>query len=249
MPAASLLFSDSTQEDVFASLQPLLLEINRRRPLTFVEPMVEFGSLGFSLLQQRFIDYLYVNTRDALAFAFLQVALGKSCANRRDLNWLVRKVERSADAALRCPEDEDPTSPKMLALDYVNDQVREVVVAGIMPEATYRKIITEHIEVLYQHRGRVKGLGGSSWRSFVATLKPNFSDNRLYHFNATGLQPAAAAEVSALCLELPHPWTLCTRSAGGLDACRCPGLDCALGGLWFTSMSSLRARPAMAVAA
>ncbi len=207
MPAASLLFCEASQGEALPRLEPLLLAISRSRPLTFVEPLVDGGSLGLFLLEKRVIDNLYLNAEDAGAFAFLQVALGKSCGNRREMNWLAKWAMEPRWASDRANVGEDHSSVRLQALAYVNRQVAAVTDAGVATEPAFRETVKTHIEHLYGLRGRVKGVASLAWRSFIETLHTNYGDNRLFHFNASLLPSAAAIEVAQACHELTVPWS------------------------------------------
>jgi hypothetical protein len=239
MPAASLLFSDATQEDALARLHPLLLAINRARPLTFVEPIVGGGSLGLFLLEQRAIDHLYLNTDDAGAFAFLQIALGKSCGNRREVNWLLKWAAVPRWEAERANASEDPNCLRMQALYYVNRQVAEVVAAGIAIEPDFRDTVVAHIELLHAQRVRVKGVSGLHWSAFIEQLQPNYGDNRLYHFNASRMGREDAEAIARACRGLPVRWTLCAPQLPAFSEFACPALDGALGARWYSDLTSL----------
>jgi hypothetical protein len=196
------------------------MSVGTNRPLTFIEPLAERGSLGLLLLQRRLIDNLQLNAQDAGAFSFLQVALGKNCGNRREVNWLLKAAAESREQSDLANACEEPTSVRMQALAYVNRHVASVVAAGVAAEAAFRATVTDHIEHLYDLRVRVKGVAGQAWTSFLETLHKNYGGQRLVYFNALGYPTEGIVEMTQACRESGVHWLIYATPQLALAASR-----------------------------
>ena len=62
---------------------------------TFVEPFCGGAGAAIALLDSESVGSISLNDADPLISSFWKVVFGKSCRSRRDIDWLINKVENS----------------------------------------------------------------------------------------------------------------------------------------------------------
>lgn len=85
-PGGKARFTTFIQESIIASGEEIRL---------FVEPFCGGAGAAIALLDSESVDSIALNDADPLVASFWKIVFGKSCRSRRDIDWLIRKVENT----------------------------------------------------------------------------------------------------------------------------------------------------------
>lgn len=177
----------------------------RPTPIHLCEPLADHGSLGHLLLKEKIVNSISLNVASPQAFAFLSVAYGRTCGNRREANYLSSMIsELDLDAPPECS-----SMLKDIALAYVCKTLREVRDAGLDWEA-HREAILQTLSEMYDHRVRVGHIKQMEWRPFCTEQKDR-DDLIFFLFNSEDLDEREHAQLKQWLRRVHRPWVASSR--------------------------------------
>lgn len=226
MSHANLISDPAHQSDALQQIQASLLKMRSRSTRMLVEANVSAGSIGLHLMQSNAVESLAVNSPDPLCFAFLFIAFGKSCANKRELNWLANELLTAPIPAQSSPAPAlDPSaSLKENALAYGLTQISQRMAEGLDEKAA-RTAIFALVNDLYACRHKTPTVACLDPRSFIRQIADEVDSGAVYYINSGGMDSTEVSSLIGWLSKLGKPWHVFAPKAAVAGLWKTPGLS------------------------